>query len=66
MSTEAAAWEAVEDVEDAAGDVEDVDVEDDDVVVGCVVDVGVLQQDNSDNNSSVTTDWQPNIENSFS
>ena len=61
MSTRAAAVEAgedVEDVEDDAGDVEDVDVdvEDDDVVVGCVVDVGVLEQDNSDNNSSVTTD----------
>ena len=56
MSTEAAAWDAVGDVEDAAGDVEDVDVEDDDVVVGCVVDVGVLEQDKSNDNSSVTTD----------
>ena len=59
LSTDAAAGEAgedVEDVEDAAGDVEDVDVEDDDVVVGCVVDVGVLEQDKSDNNSTVTTD----------
>ena len=59
MSTRAAAVEAGEDVgdvEDDAGDVEDVDVEDDDVVVGCVVDVGVLEQDKSDDNSSVTTD----------
>ena len=56
MSTEAAAWDAVEDVEDAAGDVEDVDVEDDDVVLGCVVDVDVLEQDKPDDNSPVTTD----------
>ena len=47
-----AAAAAGEDVGEAAGDVEGID---DDVEDG-VVDVGVLKQDKSDNNSAVTTD----------